>query len=186
MEIKTHILAISGSNRRASYNLALLEEARALLPKGTSLEIYDISQFPIFSQDMELSPPGEVKTFKDKIKRADAILFASPEHNYTITAMLKNAIEWGNRPSEDNSWNGKPAAIVSASTSQRGGVRGQLHLRQIMLDLNMYPINEPELYVGKARDAFDSNLKLKDPEVKETLKTILQNLVDWTIKLKQK
>jgi chromate reductase, NAD(P)H dehydrogenase (quinone) len=182
MQLK--VLAISGSMRKASYNLALLEEAKGLLPPETTLEIFDISAFPIFSQDMELEPPSEVKIFKQKIKEADAILIASPEHNYSVTAMLKNAIEWGNRPPEDNSWNGKPAAIVSASTSQRGGVRSQLHLRQIMLDLNMYPINEPELYLGKAREVFDSNLKLKDEDAKETLKTLLKNLVEWTIKLK--
>lgn len=114
MQIKTYILAISGSNRRASFNRALLEEAKGLLPPDTTLEIFDISSFPIFSQDMELDPPSEVKIFKQKIKEADAILFASPEHNYSVTAMLKNAIEWGNRPSEDNSWDGKPAAIISA------------------------------------------------------------------------
>ncbi len=138
---KLAVLGISGSGRKRSYNSALLEAAKQLLPQNTTLEIVDISGLPLYNQDLEHDMPEVVKEFKKKIRGADAILIATPEHNYSITAILKNAIERGNRPPRVTSWSGKPAAIISASTSLRGGARAQLHLRQIMIDLNMYPIN---------------------------------------------
>ncbi len=147
-----------------------------MVPEGSTLGIFDVSTFPLFSQDIERNPPEIVREFKQSIRAADAILIASPEHNYTISAVLKNAIEWGNRPGEDNSWDGKPAAIISASSGVRGGVRSQLHLRQIMVDLNMYPINDPELLLGGAREAFDSDLRLKDEAAKQLLRKVLENL----------
>jgi chromate reductase, NAD(P)H dehydrogenase (quinone) len=177
------ILGISGSGRKRSYNWGLLEAAKELLPDNTTLEIFDVSQFPLYSQDRERDQPSEVRLFKQKLRDSDAILFATPEHNYTVTAVLKNAIEWGNRPAGDNSWNGKPAAIVSASSGPRGGVRSQLHLRQILVDLNIYPINQPQLLLGRAQEAFDSDHKLKDPQTRETLKMILQALASWTKKI---
>lgn len=176
-------MGISGSNRHGSYNTALLEQAKELLPENTALETFDVSSFPLFSQDIERNPPADVRRFKEKLRDSDAILFASPEHNRSISAVLKNAIEWGNRPAGDNAWDSKPAAIVSASSSVRGGVRSQLHLRQILVDLNVYPINGPELYLGKAREAFDSELRLKDENARKTLKDILQNLTQWAEKL---
>ena len=174
------ILGISGSSRKRSYNSGLLEAAKEMLPDNTTLEIFDISRFPLYTQDHERDPPPEVRLFKQKIRDSDAILFATPEHNYTVTAVLKNAIEWGNRPAGDNSWNGKPAAIISASSGPRGGVRSQLHLRQILVDLNVYAINQPQLLLGRAQEAFDNDHKLKDPQTRETLKTILQTLSSWT------
>ena len=178
------ILAISGSGRKGSYNRALLEAAKERLPDNTTFEIFDVSRFPLFTQDLERNPLADVRKFKEKIRDSDAILFATPEHNYSVSAMLKNAIEWGNRPEDDNSWDGKPAAIVSASTSPRGGARGQLHLRQIMWDLNMHPINMPQLLLARAQEAFDNDLRLKDERARETLKVVLQNLVSWTAKIK--
>lgn len=177
------ILGISGSSRKGSYNWGLLEAARELLPDNAKLETFDVSHFPLFTQDNERDPPQEIRLFKKKIREADAILFATPEHNYTITAVMKNAIEWGNRPGGDNSWNGKPAAIVSASSGPRGGVRAQLHLRQILVDLNVYAINQPQVLVARAQEAFDSEGKLKDPQVLETLRNLLLNLVDWSTKI---
>jgi chromate reductase len=94
---------------------------------------------------------------------------------------LKNAIEWGNRP--DNSWDGKPAAIISVTVGIRGGVRSQENLRLIMVDLNMHPINKPEFLLGRAREVFDDNMKLKDDDVKKLLRTVLQNLVSWAEKI---
>jgi chromate reductase len=180
----TKILAIPGSGRKGSYNRALLEAAKELLPENTMFEIFEVANLPLFTQDREKDPQPEVHAFKQKIKEADAILFATPEHNYSISAVLKNAIEWANRLDEDNAWYGKPAAIVSASTGPRGGARAQLHLRQIMVDVKMYPINEPELYLAKAEKAFDANLRLIDEGYRETLKMILQNLVSWSKKLR--
>jgi len=177
---KLRILGISGSGRKRSYNTALLEAAKELAPSNVDLEIYDVSGFPLYNQDLEAKMPENVKEFKRKIREADAILIATPEHNYTVTAVLKNAIEWGNRPPSDASWNDKPAAIMSASSGARGGARAQLHLRQIMIDLNMHPINRPLLLVANADEKFDANLKLTDPQIRETLHTMLQRLAEWT------
>jgi chromate reductase, NAD(P)H dehydrogenase (quinone) len=179
------ILGISGSGRKRSYNSALLEAAKQLLPKDATLEIVDVSRLPLYNQDLEHDLPEAVKELKKKIRDADAILIATPEHNYSITAVLKNAIEWGNRPPRDAAWNGKPAAVISASTSLRGGVRAQLHLRQIMIDLDMYPINRPLLLVANAKDKFDENLKLTDEESLQTLRDVLSSLVEWTRKLQR-
>ncbi|MDA4129600.1 MAG: NAD(P)H-dependent oxidoreductase [Thaumarchaeota archaeon] len=176
-----YILAISGSYRKGSYNLALLEQAKNVLPENTSLEIFDVSKFPLFSKDLEQNPPENVLKFKEKISSSDAILIASPEHNHSITAVLKNAIEWGNRP--DNSWDGKPAAIISVTVGIRGGVRSQENLRLIMVDLNMHPINKPEFLLGRAREVFDDNMKLKDDDAKNLLRIVLQNLVSWAAKI---
>jgi len=180
---KMRILGISGSGRKRSYNTALLDAAKELAPEGVIVEIFDISNLPLYNSDLERSIPAQVREFKKRIRDADAILFAAPEHNYTITAVMKNAIEWGNRPPNDNSWDNKPAAIISASSSPRGGVRAQLHLRQIMIDLNMHPINRPLLLVANEEEKFDSNMKLTDPQIRETLHSLLVRLEEWTRKL---
>ena len=180
---KLSFLGISGSGRKNSYNTALLETAKRLLPRDTTLEVVDVSTLPLYNQDLEHDPPEDVKELKQKIRGSDAILIATPEHNYSITAVLKNAIEWGNRPPRDASWSGKPAAVISASTGLRGGVRAQLHLRQIMIDLNMYPINRPLLLVANAGDKFDENLNLVDEESLQTLREVLSSLAEWTRKL---
>lgn len=182
---KVTILGISGSGRKRSYNSALLEAAKQLLPPDATLETVDVSWLPLYNQDLEHDLPEVVRELKKKIRGADAILIATPEHNYSITAVLKNAIEWGNRPPSDTSWSGKPVAIISASTSLRGGVRAQLHLRQIMIDLNMFPINRPLLLVANAKDKFDEQLRLTDEESLQTLRDVLSSLVEWTRKLQR-
>jgi chromate reductase len=183
--LKIAILGISGSGRKRSYNSALLEAAKQLLPENATLEVVDISRLPLYNQDLEQDMPEVVKELKKKIRGADAILFATPEHNYSVTAVLKNAIEWGNRPPRDASWSGKPTAVISASTGPRGGARAQLHLRQIMIDLNMYPINRPLLLVANAKDKFNESLQLTDEETLQTLRDVLSSLVEWTRKLQR-
>ena len=163
----------------------MLEASKQLLPPDAALEVVDVSKLPLYNQDLDHELPESVKDLKKKIRSADSILIATPEHNYSVTAVLKNAIEWGNRPPGDASWSGKPAAVISASTGLRGGVRAQLHLRQIMIDLNMYPINRPLLLVANAEDKFDDNLKLTDEESLQTLRKVLSRLVEWTRKLQR-
>jgi chromate reductase, NAD(P)H dehydrogenase (quinone) len=177
------ILGISGSGRKGSYNTALLGAAKELVPEDVVLETFDISPLPLYNSDLEQNMPLVVREFKKRVREADAVLFAAPEHNYTITALLKNAIEWGNRPSNDNSWDNKPAAIMSASSGPRGGVRAQLHLRQIMVDLNMHPLNRPLLLVANEEDKFDANMRLTDQQVRNTLRMMLVQLKEWTRRL---
>jgi chromate reductase len=177
------ILGISGSGRKRSYNTALLRAAEAFVTESARLEVLDVSRFPLFNDDLVAELPAEIRDFKQKVKQADAILFATPEYNYLISAILKNAIEWGNQP--DNSWEGKPAAIISASISLRGGARAQAHLRQIMVDLNMHPINQPQLLLAKAGEKFDAHLRLVDPASLKTLQSLIAALVEWTWRLKQ-
>jgi chromate reductase len=178
------ILGISGSARKNSFNTALLEAAKKLVPPGVVLETFDVSGLPLFNQDLEAELPRVVREFKEEIRKADAVLFSTPEHNYSVPALLKNAIEWGDRPETDNSWDGKPAAIMSASTGPRGGVRAQMHLRQIMVDLNMYPINQPQLLVAGAHEKFDPASNLTDEKVRGRLRDLLYALVEWTKKLR--
>ena len=178
------VIGISGSGRKGSYNTALLRAAKQVVPRGVILEIVDVSRFPLFNEDLESQMPAIVKDFKQKVKEADAVLFLTPEYNYSLSGIMKNAIEWGNRPDGENSWRGKPAAIVSASASLRGGARAQLHLRQILVDLDMYPINQPQLLVARAEEKFDNDLRLTDERTRQTLQELLTALVQWTIRLR--
>ncbi|MEM3400439.1 MAG: NAD(P)H-dependent oxidoreductase [Nitrososphaerota archaeon] len=139
-----------------------MRAAAELMPRNAKLEIFDIEGIPLYNQDFENDVPAKVKEFKEKIRRADAILIATPEYNYSFPGVLKNAIDWASRPPGDNSFEGKPVAIMSASIGTLGGARAQYHLRQVLIALNMYPINRPEVMVPLAREKFDENGRLID------------------------
>ncbi|MGC2572882.1 MAG: NAD(P)H-dependent oxidoreductase [Candidatus Nitrosopolaris sp.] len=161
---KLRILGFAGSLRVGSYNRALLRAAIDLLPDGTTLDIFDFNSIPPFNQDLEMNMPEKVKEFKSKIREADAILIATPEYNYSVPGVLKNAIDFASRPYGDNPFNDKPFAIISASVGMLGGARAQYHLRQTFIFLNMYPINTPEVIVPFAQNKFDANGKLIDED----------------------
>jgi chromate reductase len=179
-----NILGFAGSLREGSYNRALLRAAADLVPDDTKLDIFDLEGIPPFNQDLERSMPEKVKEFKAKIRLADAILMATPEHNYSIPGVLKNAIDWASRPYGDNSFEGKPVAVMSASTGMLGGARAQYQLRQVFVFLNMYPLNRPEVFVTFANQKFDETGKLTDEKTEEFVKQLLEALVAWTKKLK--
>jgi chromate reductase len=185
MDKQLVILGFAGSLRKGSYNKALLRAATELLPKEASLEIFDLEGIPPFNQELESSMPARVKEFKAKIRAADAILIATPEHNYSVPGVLKNAIDWASRPYGDNSFEGKPAAIMSASTGMLGGARAQYHLRQIFVFLDMHPINKPEAIVTFAGQKIDEQGKLTDETTRKVIKTLLEALVAWTKRLEQ-
>ena len=184
METKLKILGFAGSLRVGSYNKALLRAAADLLPDGTILEIFDLNGIPPFNQDLELDMPAKVKDFKSKIREADAILIATPEYNYSVPGVLKNAIDSASRPYGDNPFNEKPVAIISASVGMLGGARAQYHLRQMFVFLNMHPVNGPEVIVTFAQNKFDANGKLTDENTRHLLKQLLQNLTIWTRRLR--
>ncbi len=179
------ILGIAGSLRRESYNRAALRAAAELVHEGATLEIFDLDGIPMFNQDEDQNPPDKVVDLKRRIREADAVLFVTPEYNYSIPGVLKNAIDWASRPYGDNAWNGKPAAIMGASVGTLGTARAQYHLRQIMVFLNMFPINQPEVMIGNAAKRFDQEGNLTDDTTKEFIRQLLQNLVAWTQRLGQ-
>ena len=178
------ILAFAGSLRKMSYNRALLRAAFESAPEDLKMEIFELDGIPSYNQDIESPLPEKVKEFKEKIKKADAILIVTPEYNYSMPGVLKNAIDWGSRPYGDNSFEDKPVAIMSASTGMLGGARAQYHLRQSLVFLNMHPVNRPEVFVTLAAQKFDANGKLSDLKTKELITQLFINLANWTRKLK--
>lgn len=174
------ILGIPGSLRRESYNRAALRAATQLVPEGATIDIFELDDLPGFNQDDEQNPPAKVVELKRRIREADAILFVTPEYNYSVPGVLKNAIDWASRPYGDSAWNGKPAAIMGASVGAIGTARAQYHLRQMFVFLNMFPINQPEVMIGNAQNRFDSQGNLTDDTTKDLIRQLLQNLTDWT------
>src|SRR5690554_1831538 len=174
------IVGMAGSLREKSYNRALLREAARLAPDDAEIDIVELHGIPGFNQDEEKNPPQIVADLKQKIKQADAILFVTPEYNYSVSGVLKNAIDWASRPYGENSLNGKPTAVMGATISEIGTARAQYHLRQMFVFLNMFPVNEPEVFVANAHEKFDEEGNLNDETAKDLMRELLQNLVEWT------
>jgi len=175
-----NILGIAGSLRRDSYNRAALRGARELVPDGAKLDIFELNGIPCFNQDDELQPPAKIIELKTQVRAADAILFVTPEYNYSIPGVLKNAIDWASRPYGDSAWTGKPVAIMGASIGMFGTARAQYHLRQVFVFLNMHPLNQPEVMIAKAAERFDANGNLTDEKTRDLIRRLLQDLVAWT------
>jgi chromate reductase len=179
------ILGIAGSLRRASYNRAALRAALELVPQDAALDTFELDGIPGFNQDEEQNPPPKVIELKRRIRESDAILIVTPEYNYSIPGVLKNAIDWASRPYGDSAWNGKPVAVMGASIGAIGTARAQYHLRQVFVFLNMFPINQPEVMISNAAERFDAQGNLKDETTKKLMCQLLQSLADWTRRLAQ-
>jgi chromate reductase len=186
MEQPVKILGFAGSLRKGSYNKALMRAAVELTPEDATIEVFDLEGIPPFNQDLERQPPQVVKEFKAKIREADALLIASPEHNYSVPGVLKNAIDWASRPYGDNAFEGKPVAIMSASIGSLGGARAQYHLRQSFIFLDMHPLNRPEVMMPFAQDNVDVNGNVTNEQTRQLIRKLLEALVQWTRKLKDR
>jgi chromate reductase len=179
------ILGIAGSLRKGSYNRAALRAAVDLAPEGATIETFDITGIPPFNEDEERNPPAIVTDFKARIRAADAILFVTPEYNYSIPGVLKNAIDAASRPYGDSAWNGKPVAVMGASVGAIGTARAQYHLRQCFVFLNMPVLCQPEVMIGTAQNKFDAEGKLTDESTKQHIAKLLEALVAWTQRLQR-
>jgi chromate reductase, NAD(P)H dehydrogenase (quinone) len=184
MTAPVRILGIAGSLRRESFNRAALRAARELLPEGASLESFELDEIPPFNQDLERTPPPAVVEFKRRIREADAILFSTPEYNYSVPGVLKNAIDWASRPYGDSAWKGKTAAIIGTSVGVFGTARAQYHLRQTFVFLDIHAVNQPEVMIGSASERFDASGALVDPTSRKLMGALLANLVDLTRQLR--
>ena len=177
------ILGICGSLRKASLNMAALRAAGANAPDGVTLDIANISGIPVYNEDNYAAGfPPAVDAFRKQIKLADALLFATPEYNYSIPGPLKNAIDWASRPPE-HPFTGKPVGMFGCSAGPSGTMRSQYHLRQVIVFLDMRPINKPEVFLPAAHALFDANGLLMDDNVTDRLTDLLASLAAWSKKI---
>ena len=176
---KFKIAVIVGSLRKESYNLKTAKALIALAPESLSLEILDISQLPFFNEDLEATPPNEWIAFRKQIAAADGLLFLTPEYNRSVPGVLKNALDVGSRPYGQNSWNGKPGAVVSVSIGNICGFGANHHLRQSLVFVNVPTMAQPEAYIGGATALFDDNGNLTNDSTKDFLKDFMAAFEKW-------
>jgi chromate reductase len=180
------VLAICGSLRKGSYNMAALRVAIEQKPAGMTVEVADISQFPLYNEDVRAQGfPLSVQKLREQIAAADALLFACPEYNYSMSGVLKNAIDWASRP-PDQPFAGKPCAIMGAAAGMAGGARAQGDLRRAMVFLDMHPINKPEVLIGQAQTKFDENGRLTDEAARGFIRDMMAALDRWTRQIGKK
>src|SRR6202049_3541596 len=169
----TTVLAICGSLRTGSYNRAALRTAIELKPPGMILETADIVSIPLYNEDLRaLGFPPPVERLRAQIAAADALLFVTPEYNYSMSGVLKNAIDWASRP-PDQPLAGKPAAVMGASRGAAGTARAQANLRQIGVFVDLKFVNKPEVMMGAAQDRFDAEGKLVHEPTREMIRKLL-------------
>jgi chromate reductase, NAD(P)H dehydrogenase (quinone) len=186
MDRKIKIFSFAGSLRKGSYNKALLNAAVELAPENTEIEVFDLEGIPLYNQDLEKQPSHIVIEFKEKIKAADALLIVTPEYNYSMTGVIKNALDVASRPPADRIFDGKPVAIMSASPGRFGGARAQYQLRQTLIFLNAHPVNRPEIMLSQADKSIDENGKINNEDTRRLIKQLLDELVSWTKKIEGK
>jgi chromate reductase, NAD(P)H dehydrogenase (quinone) len=179
------VCGLCGSLRQGSLNAAALRAARDLAPAGVTVEISEIGDLPLYNDDVRVAGyPPPVERLRSQLAESEAVLFVTPEYNYSVPGVLKNAIDWASRP-PNQPFDGKPAAIMGASPSLLGTARAQYHLRQMLVFLNALPINRPEVFITQANTKFDEAGRLTDEPTREMIKKLLQSLTDWTDRLRR-
>src|SRR6266702_4134669 len=173
------VLGICGSLRKGSYNMAALRTAIALKPANMTVTVADISQIPLYNEDVRQEGfPPPVETLRRQIAAADALLIACPEYNYSMTGVLKNAIDWTSRP-PDQPFAGKAVAMIGAAAGMAGSARAQYDLRRSCVFLDMHPLNKPEVLIGQAQTKFDAEGNLLDEVARGFIRDLMANLAGW-------
>jgi chromate reductase len=184
MATSVRVLGFAGSLRRRSYNKAALNSAAELAPEGMEFEVFDLASIPLYNADVEAAgPPPEVVDFKERIARADALLIATPEYNFSIPGVLKNAIDWASRPADSSPLKNKPVALLGAG-GRMGTARAQLHLRQVAVYTRMHVLVDPQVYIADARGQFDEHGCLTNERYREEIGALLAALLEWTLLLR--
>ncbi len=173
------VAVIVGSLRKDSINRKVANALAELAPEGLKLSIVEIGHLPLYNQDLDDTPPAEWTAFRERIGAADAVLFVTPEHNRSVPAALKNALDVGSRPYGKSAWNGKPGAVVSASPGAISGFGANHHLRQSLVFLNVPAMAQPEAYLGGADKLFDASGKLSNDGTRKFLQGFMQAYAAW-------
>jgi chromate reductase len=174
------VLGISGSLRKGSWNTSVLRAAEGLTPAGMTIEIGAIDDIPLYNEDIRAAGlPPSVERFRNQIAAADAVLFVSPEYNFSIPGVLKNAIDWGSRP-PNQPFNDKPVAIMGASGGPVGTARMQYDLRKSLGSINALVMLKPEVFIGQAGTKIDEAGNVTDETTKDFIRKLLEALAAWT------
>jgi chromate reductase len=174
-----NVAVLVGSLRKESLTRKVAHAVAALAPPSLKLEIVEIGQLSLYNQDLESTPPAEWVAFRDRIRAADAVLFATPEYNRSVPGALKNAIDVGSRPRESSAFNGKPAAVISVSPGALSGFGANHHLRQMLVFLNVPAMAQPEAYIGGAGKLFDSAGNLTNDSTRDFLRNFVESFGRW-------
>ncbi|MFN0159949.1 MAG: NADPH-dependent FMN reductase [Burkholderiales bacterium] len=174
-----NVLALTGSLRARSYNLAALKAAQELLPAGMQMTIADYALVPLYNQDVQdQAMPPAVTQLRDAILASDGLLVASPEYNFSVSGVLKNAIDWLSR-TNPQPFKDKPVAILSATAGPVGGARSQYELRKILGCLDALVLAKPEVFIGSCVSRFDADLKLTDPATRKIMGDQMVAFAAW-------
>src|SRR4051812_19421094 len=177
---KIDVVVLVGSLRQTSFTRRAALALQALAPPGLALEIVEIGDLALYNEDLEGPQiPAPWQAFRDRVRRADAVLFATPEYNRSVPAPLKNAIDVGSRPYGQSVWDSKPGAVISVSPGAIGGFGANHHLRQSFVFLNVPVMQQPEAYIGGAADLFDASGKLKNESTREFLRKFAASFAAW-------
>jgi len=176
----THnVAAIVGSLRKESFSKKLANALAKLAPASLKLDVITLEGLSFFNQDLEATPPADWVAFRDRIKKADAVLFVTPEYNRSMPGVLKNAIDVASRPYGQSVFNGKPGGVISNSPGAIGGFGANHHLRQSLAFLNVPTLQAPEAYVGGIGDAFDAGGELVKDSLKQFATTFMTAYAAW-------
>jgi chromate reductase len=174
------VAVLLGSLRRDSFSKKTAAAIASLAPPDVRFETVPIGELPFYNEDLETEyPPHAWAEFRDRIRKADAVLFVTPEYNRSVPAVLKNALDVGSRPYGHSVFNGKPAAVVTTSVGAIGGFGANHHLRQSLVFLNMPTLSQPEAYVGNTGSLFDEQGKLRNEATAGFLRTFAQAFAQW-------
>ena len=179
-----HVLGVAGSLRRESYNRKLLRAAQGLAPDGVAVDAFELDGIPLYNADLDGdAAPAPVREFKARIAAADALLLVTPEYNWGMPGVLKNAIDWASRRTASSPLRHKPVALMGASTGQWGTVRAQLQWRQTFVYLDAYVLPQPQALVTMAESKFDAAGALTDEPTRGHVRKLLEALAAWTRRL---
>lgn len=168
----TQLIAISGSLRKDSFNTRLLEAAQTLAPDDVELTLFRLDEIPLYNADLE-NEPAAVSELKHHIQKSHGVLISTPEYNYSVSGVLKNALDWASRPAYRSVFARKPVALIGAAASPAGAARAQAHLKQILLGMLSLVYPAPELTVGNASTKFDQGGRLQDDAVRDRLQRLV-------------
>jgi chromate reductase len=173
------VAVLVGSLRKGSYSRAMANAVIGVAPERLRLEIVEIRDLALYDQDLEENVPAPWGAFRDRVRRADAVLFVTPEYNRSIPGALKNALDVGSRPYGKSVFKTKPAGIISNSPGAIGAFGANHHLRQCLVFLDMPAMTQPEAYLGGVNKLFDAEGKLTNDGTRDFLKTFMESFARW-------